>query len=442
MIEIRAVGGYSEIGRNMTAVNVDGEVIIFDIGLQMENYVRLTESIEDISLVPLKQLINEKAIPDIEIIDDWIDNVKAITVSHAHLDHFGAVPFVEGKFKAPILCSHFTASVLRMIVTDAHMKLKNEIIEMDYNKIFRISDNLSLEFIYVTHSTLQTSLIALHTKYGIILYCNDFKFDDNPTLGDKPDYKRIKELAKKGIKFMIADSLYAWDKRKMPSESEAKDMLKKVLFENTTKSNGILITTFGSHISRLRAIAEFGRKLGRKVVFCGRSIAKYIEAAQECGLIDFKNIEIVKYGVKIAKRLRQIEKEGKEKYLLVVTGHQGEKNSVLSKMADGRIKFVLKDDDVVIFSCNVIPTPTNVANRAFLEKRLKEFGVKMFKDIHVSGHVAREDTRFLIELAKPEHIIPCHADKSRTIDLAELAYEMGYKEEFVHLMENGEEVRV
>ena len=192
VVQIFAVGGYSEIGRNMTAIKVDDEVVICDMGIHLENYIRYTED-EDISRLTKEELTEQNAIPDISVIEGWKDKVKAIIPTHAHLDHIGAIPFLSDEFKAPIICTPFSAAVVNAILKDARMRIKNKIIELNPNSTYNLSKNITIEFINITHSTPQTVMIAIHTKYGTIIYANDFKLDMDPPLGKKPDFARLKK---------------------------------------------------------------------------------------------------------------------------------------------------------------------------------------------------------------------------------------------------------
>jgi len=442
-VEIFAVGGFSEVGKNMTAVKVDDDMVVFDMGLHLENYIRFTEDEDLVNITP-EELTKEGAIPNLKPINKYIDNVRAIIPSHAHLDHVGAVPFLANKFSAPIVSTPFTIKVLQRILKSEKIKLDNDIIEIQPNGKYKINEFLTVEFVHVTHSTPHTSIIALHTPYGTILYANDFKFDLFPTFGKKPNFKRLEELGNSNVIALIIDSTYSSMPGKMPSESVAKELLKDVLLGIDNHKSGIIVTTFSSHLARLKTIMEFGIKMNRKVVFMGRSMAKYIGAGHDAGLIDFYDkSEVIPYGSKIKKKLRKIMNEGKEKYLLVVTGHQGEPRSTLSKMTSGELEFEFSRDDHVIFSCRVIPTPTNQLNRARLERELRQRNVHIFTDVHQSGHAAREDMREMIELVKPKHIFPAHGGIKVTTHLGDLAQEMGYKiNKDVHLMYNGKQVRI
>jgi len=441
MIKICTVGGYDEVGKNMTAVNVDNEVVILDMGIHLESYIKYTED-EDIIKIEPSELIKVGAVPDVTKIEKWKKNVKAIIPTHAHLDHVGAVPYLSSNYDAPILGTPFTIAVLKTILKDEGIVIKNKIRKLTPNSVFQLSKNLKLEFINITHSTPHTVMAALHTKYGTILYANDFKFDRFPTLGDKPNYKRLKQLGKKGVLCLILDSTYSQSYTKTPSESVAKEMLRDVLLGTGNRGKAVFVTTFSSHIARLRSIVECGQKMNRKVVFLGRSLSKYCRASESIGIAKFSDVEIVKYRKDIKRNLAKMRKRGISKYLVVLTGHQGEPKAALSRVANGELGFNFEPDDHVVFSCKTIPTPTNIENRRVLEEKLKKQHVRIFKDIHVSGHAAREDSRDLIGLVRPKHIIPAHGEHKMTNAMADLALEMGYKPKNIHVMRDGQVLKI
>ena len=443
MIEICAVGGYDEIGKNMTAVKVGDEVVVIDMGLHLESYIKYTEeSQEEIIEISASELSKVGAIPNDNVIKDWRSKVKAIIPTHAHLDHVGALTFLSNKYNAPILCTPFTSEVIKIISSDEKIKLKNEIKVLNVNSVYYISDKIKIEFINMTHSTPQTVMVAVHTPEGIVLYANDFKFDNYPTLGKKPNYGKLEELGKKGVKVLVCDCTRARQPIKTPSELVAREMLRDVMLGVDSRKKAVIVTTFASHLARLKSIIEFGKQMNRKVIFLGRSLAKYTEAGEKAGLVNFsKEVEIVKFGKQIKRRVQQIEKTGKDKYLLVVTGHQGEPKSTLSKIVKGDIPFKFNSEDHVIFSCTVIPSPVNIENRAELERKLREHGVRIFRDIHASGHASREDLRDLINLVKPKHIIPAHGEKEMKESLVDLAIEKGYKKgKTVHIVHDGDKI--
>ena len=440
-IEICTIGGYSETGGNSTAIKIDDEVVILDMGLNMENYIRHTED-EDISAMHYNELLDVNAVPDYSLIKDWKSKVIAIVPSHGHLDHIGAIPFAAAIFpKAPVICTPYTAEVLRSIFKDERIKIPNELIALNLNSVYKLSDKVSVELVNMTHSIPQASMIVLHTPYGKVVYANDYKFDRQPTLGKKPNFARLEEIGKEGVALLIVESLYAHEHKKMPSESVAKEMLKDVMLGVHAESKAMIVTTFSSHLARLKSIIELGKKLNRKIVFLGRSLSKYVSAGENINIIDFqKDIQLVKYNDKREKILRKIMKDGKEKYLIVCTGHQGEPKAVLSRLAKGELPFKFSSGDVVIFSCSVIPVELNKDNRDKLERAIRAKGARIFRDIHMSGHAAREDHRDLIELVKPKHIIPSHGSHEKGKYIIELAKEMGYADKKLHQMKDGKRI--
>lgn len=443
MIEICTVGGYDEVGRNMTAIKVDDEVIVIDMGVFMDKYIPFNNALEEgMSLNP-NELIKAGAVPDTNLISDWQKMVKAIVLSHGHLDHVAGIPYLADRFKAPLICTEYTAEIIKAIAADQKLKLSNRINILNPNSTMNITKNIKIEFIQATHSIPQTVMIAIHTKYGTVLYTNDFKFDNSPILGKKPNYERLRELGKTGVLAVIMDSIYSSEAKKTPSEAVAREMLKEVMLGTESEGKLVIVTTFSSHIARLKSAVEFGGLMKRKIVFLGRSLSKYIGAAENIGIADFsKKGEVVRYSSQMRSKLNEIEKKGRHKYLLIATGHQGEPGSVLQKIVSGKLGFRLGYEDLVIFSCTVIPTDINRKNREDLEKALRSKGVRIFTDLHVSGHGAREDQRDLINMTKPKYIIPSHGPRQMVAPVAELAQEMGYAKDRVKFSHNGNRFKI
>lgn len=438
-IEFSAIGGYSEVGMNMCAFKIGEEVIICDMGFYLPEVVRLQD--EEIVKTNLtrEELIHLHVIPNDEVVKDWRTKVKAIVLPHCHLDHIGAVPYLAQFYDCPIIGAPYTLEVLKSILKDEGVKLKNKLRVLNGNDTMKITENITLEFLSIPHSTPQTMLAAFHTPEGVILYGNDFKFDNNPTLGQKPNYKRLEELGKEGVKILVCDALYSHEEMKTPSELVAKEMLKDVMLGIENTNNLVIVTTFASHIARLKSIIEFGKKMDRKIFILGRSMNKYITAAENIQLVNFsKDAIIAKYGDQVRKKLLEVSKNP-GKYLVICTGHQGEPRSILMRIATKELPYDFRQGDQVIFACKVIPAPINIANRAAMEAKLKQKGVRLFKDIHTSGHLAREDHHDLIDLLKPKHIIPAQGDITILNPLADLAEELGYeRNKTVHVLKNGD----
>ena len=221
-VEICTVSGFDEVGRNMIAVKVDDDVVICDMGLHLENYIKVTEDEEeDVVKLRRDELIKAKAVPDDELIKDWRGKVKAIIPSHAHLDHLGAIPYLAYHYDAPIIGTPYTIQVLRHIINDGGLQLKNKLKAVELNSRIKISKKLQVEFVNMTHSTPHTATLAIHTPDGVVIYANDFKLDDTPTLGKPPNYARLKELGHEGVLAAFIDTTNAYVDAKTPSEKVA-----------------------------------------------------------------------------------------------------------------------------------------------------------------------------------------------------------------------------
>ncbi len=425
-IQLLPLGGYGEIGRNCTAIRVDDEVIIIDLGLNMQKYVELTED-EEVKLISSYELAKTGVIPDLELLKNWKDKIIAIIPTHAHLDHIGAIPFLANKLKGPVICTPFTKEVLKRILKDEDKRLKKPIIELRPGKSMKLSDKITIEFIPVTHSTPHTIFCTIHTKYGSIVYSNDFKIDQKPLLGQSIDLKRIKALGKSGkVILFIADSLYADITSTTPSESVVEELLEDAYL--SLKDAGIIIfTTFASHIARIKTILNLANKKNRKILILGRSMHKYLSAAHALNLIHIpEHVRIIRYKKEMLKILKKVHLD-REKYILITTGHQAEPGSVLSGLANKNINFEFKPNDAVIFSSKIIPVEYNILNRKKLDNLLKSQGVRIFTDMHVSGHASREDLREIISMLKPKIMIPSHSTIDKAEHFIELAEQMGYK---------------
>ncbi|MBD3247247.1 RNase J family beta-CASP ribonuclease [Candidatus Pacearchaeota archaeon] len=446
MIEVCTVGGYEEVGKNMTAIKIGEDVIIIDAGVFLPPLMDLQES-ENQGRNTEKKMRKIKALPDDKVLDEigWRDKVRAIIISHAHLDHIGAIPYIAHRYpNTPIYGTPFTLSVLERILEDEKMTLKNPLKKIKPDTSFTVkgkSGNHKVDFIHVTHSTLQVVFPVIHTKDGAIVYTLDFKFDNFPTMGKAPNYKKMKQIAKKGkgVKLMIVDSLYSGEDKKTPSERIARNLLEDAFsVAKHDRKSALFVTTFSSHIERLKSVVEFGKKTGRQIIIMGRSMNKYINAARKANLDPFRSkIKLLKYRRQINAMLKKVNKN-RGKYLILCTGHQAEKGSIMDRIVGGETPFKFKKGDNVVFASSVIPTPASILNRDKMDKRLRNKGVRVQTDIHVSGHASGDDLRELLKIFNPEHIIPAHGSLQQETPMIEIGNEFGYNfGETSHLSSDG-----
>ncbi|MEA1993275.1 MAG: RNase J family beta-CASP ribonuclease [Euryarchaeota archaeon] len=431
-MKIYTIGGYEEIGNNMTAVEVNNDVFIFDMGIKLDRVmIHEDTNLQDMSPQKLKKL---GAIPDDTILKN--KNVRAIILSHGHLDHIGAVPKMANKYNCPIIGTPYTIKLVSAMIRDEPLsKCNNELIAV--NNGANVGNN-KIEFIDSTHSIPETKFTALHTSEGTVLYTGDFKLDMHPTIGNKPDFKRLKNL---NPKVMITDSTRAPEGTKTPSEKVAVTMLQDFLLDKYDEKKGIVATTFASHIARIKTLLESAEKMGRTPLLIGRSLCKYYGIALNLDIVN-KSVRMVRRRNPVNKDLKKVNKN-KEKYFVIVTGSQGEKEAMLSRIADKGTPLRLDKEDTVLFSTSVIPHPINRSNRYKLETKLRMQNVRLMRDVHVSGHGSREDLRELLRIVNPEYIIPAHGEYTMLASWAELGEEEGYRiEKDIFIRRNGQKVYI
>ncbi|MHB8604620.1 MAG: RNase J family beta-CASP ribonuclease [Thermoplasmatota archaeon] len=437
-IEIVPVGGYSDFGRNMTAVRVGREIFIIDMGVRLDR-ITIHEDVvfDEAHPLDLQQL---GAIPDDRELKHLGGKVAAIIIGHGHLDHVGAVAKLAGKYDAPIYATPYTMKLIEDMSRGPGGKrlIPNKLITMNAGETRPVgSHGVRLEFVHVTHSIVQTVFPVLHTSAGAIVYANDYKFDNTPVLGSPPDYRRLRGLAAEGVAALIVESTNAGKETKTESETIARDMLKDFLFGVDNERHGVMVSTFSSHTARIKSICEFGAEMGREVMLLGRSMDKYATAAQELGLLKLpKGTQKIGHSRLVASTLKRISKD-RAKYLLVATGHQGEPDALLPRIARGELPYQVEKDDHVIFSANIIPNPVNQANRFILETKLNMRGARIIKGAHVSGHASRIDHHELLRMLEPHHIFPAHGGIDLQAQFVELAEREGYKlNDSVHILRN------
>jgi ribonuclease J len=444
-IEIATIGGYEEVGRQMTAVRCDDEVVIFDMGLNLSK-VLIHDNVETERMHSL-DLIDMGAIPDDRVMSQLEGDVKAIVPTHGHLDHIGAISKLAHRYDAPIIATPFTIELVKqMIQSEDKFGVENELIKMDPGETTGVSDRIELEFVNVTHSIIDAINPVLHTPEGAIVYGLDKRIDHTPVLGDPIDMNRFRELGREGdgVLCYIEDCTNANNKGRTPSESVARAHLKDVMFSMEDYDGGIVATTFSSHIARVISLVEFARDIGRRPVLLGRSMEKYSGTAERLDFVEFPG-DLGMYGHRksVDRTFQRVMKDGKDEYLPIITGHQGEPRAMLTRMARGETPYELDKGDKVIFSARVIPEPTNEGQRYQAEQLLKMQGARIYDDVHVSGHANQEGLYEMLRAVQPQHVIPAHQDLAGISGYVSLAAGEGYEPgRDLHISHNGNRIQL
>ena len=444
-IEIATIGGYEEVGRQMTAVRAGDDVVIFDMGLNLSK-VLIHDNVETERMHSL-DLIDMGAIPDDRVMSDLEGDVKAIVPTHGHLDHIGAISKLAHRYDAPIVATPFTIELVKQqIQSEEKFGVQNDLVKMDPGETMRIGDHSELEFVNVTHSIIDAINPVLHTPEGAIVYGLDKRIDHTPVIGDPIDMKRFREIGREGngVLCYIEDCTNAGKKGRTPSEAVARRHLKDVMQSVEDYDGGIVATTFSSHIARVKSLVEFADDIGRKPVLLGRSMEKYSGTAERLGFVEFPE-DLGMYGHRksVDRTFKRVMNEGKENFLPIVTGHQGEPRAMLTRMGRGETPYELDDGDKVIFSARVIPEPTNEGQRYQSETLLQMQGARIYDDIHVSGHLNSEGHYQMLDALQPQHIIPAHQNMKGFAPYVELAGNEGYKlDRDIHVTRNGHMVQL
>ncbi|HVZ11178.1 MAG TPA: ribonuclease J [Candidatus Paceibacterota bacterium] len=415
-LKIIHFGGLGEVGRNMSAIQYDDEIVLIDAG------VRFPEPNE----MPGIDFI----IPNADYLADKKDMVKAMFITHGHLDHIGALPFVRDKIGDPDVYAAPLTKALVMKRLDEFKHLKPlDIHQVEAGETIKVSDKISVQVLRINHSIPDDMAIAVKTPAGTIIHTSDFKFDDTP-VNDRPaQLEELKKLADEGVLLLESDSTGAEAEGHSLSEQAITENLDKIIRE----ASGMLIMgTFASLINRVQQIITISEKYGRKVVFDGYSMKTNVEVCKKLGYLRMAQ------GTQIS--MDQIDDYPREKITAVVTGAQGEDNAVLMRIANGEHKAIqIKKHDTIVFSSSVIPG--NERSVQFLKDQLLRNGARVFNykmmDIHAGGHGNREDLRKMIQLIRPKFFMPIHGQYSMMVSHGFMAQEEGVPENNVIIADNG-----
>ena len=417
-IKITPLGGLHEIGKNMTVFEYGSDLLILDAGLAFPD-----DDMLGIDMV----------IPDITYLQKHKNRIRGIILTHGHVDHIGAIPYVLKEFNVPVYGTKLTLGILRNKLEEHGILNSAKLNVINPGETFKLGD-FKVEFIRSNHSIADAVAVAFHTPAGVVLHTGDFKIDSTPINGEMIDLGRIGELGKQGILLLMSDSTNAERRGYTMSESTVGATFDNV-FENCNKR--IFVATFASNIHRVQQIINAAVKYGRKVAVSGRSMENVLAAAIELGYMDIPKNTLIK--------LDEIGRYSKEQLVIVTTGSQGETMSALSRMAySGHKKVNIEADDLVIISASPIPgnekAISNVINE--LLKHGAEVIYESLADVHVSGHACQEELKIILALAKPRFFMPVHGEFKHLSRHRDLALQMGMKSKDIFMMENGNVLEV
>ena len=417
------LGGSSEIGRNLNVLGYDNKWIIMDLGVSFS-----------------KEMGIDITMPDISFLDN--KNVVAIIITHGHEDHIGAIPYLIDHINAPIYATKFTAELIIEKIKD-EQKLFGQQVDVrvvNQGDKFIIEDTFQVEFIAVTHSILESSMVHIKTPTVSLINTGDWKFDHDPGTGVPSDLVRLAEIGREGVDFLLCDSTNVVTERSAGSEMEVAASLEKVVCQYPSKR--IILTGFASNIARLKSCVLAAKKYGRKLFIEGRSLKRMVSIAQRNGYLSSDDVSTAPY-----------DNFPLEKTFLVCTGCQGEASAVLRRLT--KANKIHRGRDLVIFSSRAIPCNTqditDLKNMIisqggdvlcssdptfFEEKEERTPGTHQFKGaffsvkdlkLHVSGHASSEEIYHLLTLVRPNYLIPAYGDAYHMYYMHKLAKSVNQK---------------
>ncbi len=377
------LGGSGEIGMNVNLYHYKSDWLMIDLGISFGD-----------GEIPGVDVI----LPDIRFAEQHKANIRAIILTHAHEDHFGAIPYLWDKLRVPIYGTAFTLNLLKRKLSDTKITDNIPLHEIEYNLDYNFGA-FTVEFVALTHSIPDPAAVILKTNNGNILHTGDWKLDETPMLGNKTDIDRLQQIGDEGVLALIGDSTNSLVPGRTPSEAVAREGITKAIKK---AQNTVAITCFASNIARISSIVAAAKSNNRDVCVVGRSLHRAISAARDTGYLNDLPDFVSEGDVGLMPR---------KNLVIICTGSQGETRAALSKIANGIHENIkLQSGDTVIFSSRQIPGNENAISKvqnSFLRQKIDVI-TDYDAPVHVSGHPARDELVDLYNIVKPKIAIPVH----------------------------------
>ncbi len=412
-VKIIPLGGLGEIGKNITAIECDDEIVVIDCGVAFPD-----EEMYGVDLI----------IPDITYLKNNVEKIKGIFLTHGHEDHIGALPYVLKEINVPLYGTKLTIGIVKTKLEEHNILSEARLNNVEPGDVVSFR-KLKVEFIRNTHSIADSCSLAIFTPVGIILHTGDFKIDYTPIDGQKMDLQRISNLGKEGVVLLMADSTNVERQGHSLSEKSIGFTLDRII----SKAKGrVIVATFASNIHRMQQIVDASFKNNRKVVFNGRSMENISKVAMELGYLHIPNNEVVS--------IDDLKKYENDKITLITTGSQGEPMASLARIAfSNHRKITIELNDTFIISASPIPGNDKLISRVINQLFRKGADViyEDLEDVHVSGHAYQEELKLIHTLVHPKYFMPVHGEYRHLKHHGDLAENLGMKKNNIFILETG-----
>lgn len=416
-LKVLPLGGVDEIGKNMTVLEYDNDILVVDCG----------------SAFPDEEMLGiDLVIPDISYLERNRPRVKGILLTHGHEDHIGALPYVLKQLDVPVYATRLTLGLVEVKLAEAGVT-GAKLIPIKPRDRVKLGC-FEVEFLKISHSIQGSVALAIHTPMGVVFMTGDFKVDYTPVDGEVMDFARIAALGEKGVLLLMADSTNV----ERPGYTLSERTVGANLDEFFRNAKGrIIITTFSSNVHRIQQIIDNAIRYNRKVCFSGRSMVRVAGVAMELGELNVDPKHIVD--------ATEIKNFPDKKLVVITTGSQGEPMSGLMRMAhQTHAQINIKDGDTVILSATPVPGNEKMVQR--LINQLFRCGANVIynslAEVHVSGHACQEELKLLHSLVKPRYFVPVHGEYRHLKQHTLLAQTLGMKAKFMKIPQLGHTIEI
>lgn len=412
------LGGLGEIGRNMMVVEVGDDILIIDVGV----------------MFPENEMLGvDLVIPDVSYLQDKLDRIRGIIITHGHEDHTGSLPYILPQINfPPIYTTRLTAGLISGKLREHRLQDKVKV------NIIMPGEPLSLgaitaDFFRVCHSIPDGVGVAVHTPLGIMVHSGDFKFDYTPVDQRQTDFAKLAELGSQGVLCLFSDSTNS----ERPGYTQSEAVISQAFDGIFASARGrIIITTFASLISRLQQVIDTAVRYERRVAVIGRSMTQNVAIAQELGYLTAPAGVLLR-----ADELGSLNQVSPRNLVIVTAGSQGEPSSALTRMANRDHRQIeIVPGDTVVMSAAAIPGNEELVSRTI--DNLFRLGANVVwgqgSNVHVSGHASQEEQKLMISLVKPKYFVPVHGEYRHLILHARTAQALGIANSNIFVIEDGD----
>jgi ribonuclease J len=408
------LGGLGEFGMNMMALRLGDDIIVIDAGM----------------MFPESELLGvDLVIPDITYLKQNRAQVRAIVLTHGHEDHIGALPYILKDLNVPVYGTRFTLALVKKRLDEAGLLDSTTLREVIPGRLVEIGP-FEVEFISVTHSTVDCVALAIRTPLGVVIHTGDFKIDQTPVGGAPFDLHSFAKYGAEGVLALFSDSTNVERPGFTPSERAIVPRIEELC---RSAPRRVILSCFASSIHRIQQIIDIASRVNRKVAFVGRSMVDNVEIAHSLELLRIPDGMVV--------RPQDIRGFDPKRIIILASGSQAEPMSSLSRIAVDNHRFVSVDEnDSVILSARIIPGNEKSIFRMLdhmFRRRALVYYDNSAGTIHVSGHASQEEQKLLLQLVKPKYFIPVHGEYRHLFRHAALAHQLGCVSNEILLVEDG-----